>query len=686
MEWLTKYKGVFMYKLQKLRRFFGWMGCVGLLTMLFPLQAYDVAYRDAVANEALQAYSPIDTQKEPEEKFVEPGFMLNLKKLFKPYESKFTAPPERMILENAFIQIPKESMSTDQNVIDVTSIKELDVIRGSSRAYDSLINRLTGVDEESFLSTVMGRKVFIDTITTPVDEIARVKKNQRVIEVLVKNKPLREKCFDLLQKMKKAEPYFFAMYSKDGLSEAEKTLYPGPMLNFLGLGEVPAAITFADRLFEALPVIDVALSAAYGAMLGVEKREKRGPTPRDASLLEAARASLLSTGETEIVIHPKRAAAGAAGASLLFSPLTAMQAGMVKGFIDGVKSLQERMIHAATFVRSAQELLKLLSLNKDIEQVLPNLNEEIAYLEGQNASKKFRYLNKLLRKSTFNEGAPSALSSPGNILVAYKYLADKTIRSEYASLMNRIGELDVFVALAKKIDAHKDMDAQFCFASFKTDKDKPMIEAVNFWNPFIDPKIVVPNTVSLNTGAERNIILTGANTGGKSTIMKALMISILMAQTYGVAPAKSLTFTPFTKLMTYLNIVDDTGAGISSFKAEVKRASELLNTLKALPENQFAFVTIDEIFKGTSPKNAEKLSYDFMKKMSEFKNVIFVNATHYPKLTELEQETGSVDKNYHTGVVTDEEGRVIKYTYQLVPGPTTVSSALQVTEEEGIEF
>ena len=95
---------------------------------------------------------------------------------------------------------------------------------------------------------------------------------------------------------------------------------------------------------------------------------------------------------------------------------------------------------------------------------------------------------------------------------------------------------------------------------------------------------------------------------------------------------------------------------------------------------------IDEIFTGTSPDKAEQLSHQFMSKLSGLENVIFVNATHFKKLTQLEQEMAGQVKNYHTGVVTDDSGRVVKYTYKLVPGPNVVSSAEQVAEESGIEF
>ena len=44
--------------------------------------------------------------------------------------------------------------------------------------------------------------------------------------------------------------------------------------------------------------------------------------------------------------------------------------------------------------------------------------------------------------------------------------------------------------------------------------------------------------------------IVGPNGCGKSTIIKTLAHVILMAQTFGIAPAQEVALTPFAKIMT----------------------------------------------------------------------------------------------------------------------------------------
>ena len=347
-------------------------------------------------------------------------------------------------------------------------------------------------------------------------------------------------------------------------------------------------------------------------------------------------------------------------------------------------NMQERLIGMATYLTSLKGLVYTLGKDETVGPLLPTLkkiSQQLRYDES--GSDEFNKLNALLSKDTFSEGNPSGFSSPGRVVNAYREVIKEEVRKEYAEAMNLLGDLDVYVALANKIKAHRGLNAQFCFAEFIEQSDKPVIKATNFWNPFVDHTVVVGNDVALNVGQERDIILTGPNTGGKSTIMKALMFSLITAQTFGIAPAESLTFTPFAKLLTYLNIADDTGAVVSLFKAEVNRAKEIMDTLRALKPDEFAFLIIDEMFTGTSPDKGEELSFNFAKQLATFPNNSFILATHFKKLTELQQITNSVCKNYYTGVII-EDGKVVKYTYKLVPGVSPISTAEQIAEEEEI--
>jgi len=157
----------------------------------------------------------------------------------------------------------------------------------------------------------------------------------------------------------------------------------------------------------------------------------------------------------------------------------------------------------------------------------------------------------------------------------------------------------------------------------------------------------------------------------------------LLAQTFGIAPAKSLAITPFTKLLTYLNISDDTGAGVSLFKAEILQSKAIMETVRALKPNEFVFLITDEMFTGTSPDKGEELSFNFAKQLTTFPNCIFIQATHFKKLTELPALTDGICKNYYTGVII-EAGKVVKYTYKLVPGISPISTAEQIVKEEEI--
>src|SRR5205085_7460886 len=182
----------------------------------------------------------------------------------------------------------------------------------------------------------------------------------------------------------------------------------------------------------------------------------------------------------------------------------------------------------------------------------------------------------MLDTKTF-AGKPSFLSIIGRVLAAYELM--KQVKDELAPVYAAAGELDMYVALAKLYNSHEDKQARYCMVNFVENSATPIIDAHNFWNPFINPDTVVTNDATFNASCP-NSILTGPNTGGKSTVIKGIMFNVLMAQIFGIAPSESLTITPFTKLNCFMNISDDIGIGASLFKSEVTRAKKLLEIVQ----------------------------------------------------------------------------------------------------------
>jgi DNA mismatch repair protein MutS len=240
----------------------------------------------------------------------------------------------------------------------------------------------------------------------------------------------------------------------------------------------------------------------------------------------------------------------------------------------------------------------------------------------------------------------------------------------------------MYVALAKLYNEREDKTARYCMVNFVENSTTPIIDAKNFWNPFINPDTVVVNNAQFDA-TQPNSILTGPNTGGKSTVIKGIMINVLMAQTFGIAPSENLTITPFAQLNCFMNISDDISIGASLFKAEVKRAKKLLHMVQALQPHEFSFVIIDEVFTGTSPAEGEAAALRFAKRLGLYTNNTSIIATHYPKMVDLEIETNGTYRNNHVEILRNED-ESLNRTFKLKSGPSFFNVAFDILEEEGL--
>lgn len=236
------------------------------------------------------------------------------------------------------------------------------------------------------------------------------------------------------------------------------------------------------------------------------------------------------------------------------------------------------------------------------------------------------------------------------------------------------------MSAAKLYKEFEQKKVTYCFVDF-VQADKPIVRLQSFWNPFVDDAKVVPNSLTLGDCERSNIILTGPNAGGKSTVLKAAAISLIFAQTFGIAPAQSMTLTPMSAIATYLNITDDIASGNSLFKAEVLRAQSLIEKVQNLSKDQFSFVAIDEMFSGTSPEEGRAAAYSVAKHLGQFSNNICMIATHYPLLTKLAEDTPYF-ANYKVSVRLDADGS-ITYPFKLEQGISDQHVAIDILQAEG---
>jgi DNA mismatch repair protein MutS len=289
-----------------------------------------------------------------------------------------------------------------------------------------------------------------------------------------------------------------------------------------------------------------------------------------------------------------------------------------------------------------------------------------------------------LDKPTFTQKF-SIASNLGRIAATNKLMLGA--RVDWVRIFEAIGYLDAYMSIAQLMKQYGNSTTNpLCFAQFER-ASCPHIALDSFWNPFVDPgkaKVVV-NSVELGAPA-RNMILTGPNTGGKSTVIKAIALNALLAQTFGIAAARSCQLTPFTAIRTYIRVEDDIERGLSLYRAEVERAKQLSSAVAALQPGQHALVIIDEMFRGTARDQAALLAYWYAKEnLGRYPHCMLLEATHYPELIGLEKETNGLFQNYKVEIERNSDGS-LRRTYLLKKGSTLQNVAADILKEEGFHI
>ncbi len=358
-------------------------------------------------------------------------------------------------------------------------------------------------------------------------------------------------------------------------------------------------------------------------------------------------------------------------------------AGNEKTKWETLKIAHKKLKHAATAINSLIKIQKVVNSNKLLdEQMICFDNVDYLFEEISSNSLEFDNLLSTLTSPSFAKDKNFILFSRGKILSA-AYLMAKT-QNRLIDILQVLGQVDTYLSIAKLYKEHQNKSAKFCFANY-IQQDKPYICQKDFWTPFINPETVITNSIELGSDdSAKSAIVSGPNAGGKSTILKAIITNLLLAQTIGICAANEVTLTPFAYLDTYLNITDDIASGNSLFKSEVLRVKYLIETIKALKENEFSFVVMDEIFSGTNPIEGEAAGYAIGKHLSTLPNSITMIASHYPKLTNLEQDTDGWFKNYKVSV-NKQKDNSLNYPFKLEEGKTNQTIAIDILKTEDFD-
>jgi MutS domain V len=259
----------------------------------------------------------------------------------------------------------------------------------------------------------------------------------------------------------------------------------------------------------------------------------------------------------------------------------------------------------------------------------------------------------------------------------------------HAVVANRMYALDAIMSVLRLAREPGFGRVQFAKAA------KPSFSAEAMWHPCLDERQVVPNNVAVGgTRSAPGMMLTGPNAGGKSTLLKSMMITVLMAQSLTVVPAKACALTPFTFLNSHINVPDCKGK-TSLFEAEMYRAKANIDALRWLKEHEqqsagapeFAFIILDEIFSSTNPVEGIAGAYSVAKHMVQSGNCLCVISTHFLYLCKLAKNTGLYEnwkmpvRFVSSNTESMASTRDIEYPYKLRRGTCSQYIALELLKQ-----
>ena len=182
----------------------------------------------------------------------------------------------------------------------------------------------------------------------------------------------------------------------------------------------------------------------------------------------------------------------------------------------------------------------------------------------------------------------------------------------------------------------------------------------------------IKNTIKL----KKNMIITGPNASGKTTILKSTIINIILSQQFGCGFFDSGKLKPFKYIHCYLNIPDTSGRD-SLFQAEARRCKEILDVIDN-NKDETHFCAFDEIYSGTNPDEAQLSAIAFMKYITKNTNVFCILTTHFIKICKKLEKTKMI-KNYK--MKSENFNNSLIYKYILEEGISNIKGGIRVLQQ-----
>jgi DNA mismatch repair protein MutS2 len=293
-------------------------------------------------------------------------------------------------------------------------------------------------------------------------------------------------------------------------------------------------------------------------------------------------------------------------------------------------------------------------------------------MHGASGTGQTVFLEPFETVETNNQLVQLAEDEAAEILRILRELTERlqAIREPLLAAAETIAELDGVFARARFA---RDFDA--AMPEFSDSADMRLVSARH---PVLEDKLrrqeraVVPMTLALG-GAEKVLVISGPNTGGKTVALKTTGLAALSAQSGIPVAAQRAVLPILDRVLVDIGDEQSIAADLSTFSAHMLNLKTMLEL--ATPKS---LALVDEMGTGTAPEEGAALAVALLDEFRA-KNCIVLATTHHDRLKTYASTTPGV---VNAAVEFDDVN--LRPTYRLMVGVPGGSSGIAIAQRLGI--
>lgn len=346
--------------------------------------------------------------------------------------------------------------------------------------------------------------------------------------------------------------------------------------------------------------------------------------------------------------------------------------GKIRRSIRSLQNEQKKRLELIIHGPEAKYLSEPLITIRNGRQVLPVKAEYKAHFGGivhdQSATGQTLFIEPQVILNLNNELQLAQHQEKGEIQKILTELSQDVAQDATALLFNARLIYDLDFAQAKALYA-KELHATLPVISANQE-----IRLKAAFHPLIDPQKVIKNDFVLG-GKNRQMVITGPNTGGKTITLKTVGLAQIMGQSGLYIPAnEGSQIAIFSDILADIGDEQSIEQNLSTFSAHMKNIVKILHDC-----NADSLLLFDEIGAGTDPEEGASLAISILQYLRKIKSYV-IATTHYPELKLYAYNTADVE---NASMEFDLE--TLSPTYHLLIGVPGRSNAFAISQRLGLK-